>query len=73
MIDNFATQTNVLTLNAAIEATCADEYGKGFAVVADEVRSLSRQSAAATIEIEKLVQEIQADTGEVAVAMETSI
>ncbi|BAY23658.1 methyl-accepting chemotaxis sensory transducer with phytochrome sensor [Calothrix sp. NIES-2100] len=73
LISNFATQTNVLALNAAIEATRAGEYGKGFAVVADEVRSLSRQSAAATIEIEKLVQEIQLDTGEVAVAMETGI
>ncbi|MDZ8236903.1 MAG: GAF domain-containing protein [Nostoc sp. ChiQUE01a] len=73
LIGNFATQTNVLALNAAIEATRAGEYGKGFAVVADEVRSLSRQSAAATIEIEKLVQEIQTETGEVAVAMETGI
>ncbi|KAF3885677.1 MULTISPECIES: GAF domain-containing protein [Nostocales] len=73
LISNFATQTNVLALNAAIEATRAGEYGKGFAVVADEVRSLSRQSAAATIEIEKLVQEIQQETGEVAVAMETGI
>ncbi|QLE48994.1 GAF domain-containing protein [Nostoc sp. C057] len=73
LIGNFATQTNVLALNAAIEATRAGEYGKGFAVVADEVRSLSRQSAAATIEIEKLVQDIQAETGEVAVAMEIGI
>jgi methyl-accepting chemotaxis protein PixJ len=73
LISNFATQTNVLALNAAIEATRAGEYGKGFAVVADEVRSLSRQSAAATIEIEKLVQEIQEETGDVAVAMETGI
>ncbi len=73
LISNFATQTNVLALNAAIEATRAGEYGKGFAVVADEVRSLSRQSAAATIEIEKLVQEIQQETGEVAVAMEIGI
>ncbi len=73
LISNFATQTNVLALNAAIEATRAGEYGKGFAVVADEVRSLSRQSATATIEIEKLVQEIQAETGEVSVAMETGI
>jgi methyl-accepting chemotaxis protein PixJ len=73
LISNFATQTNVLALNAAIEATRAGEYGKGFAVVADEVRSLSRQSAAATIEIEKLVQEIQTETGEVSVAMETGI
>ena len=73
LISNFATQTNVLALNAAIEATRAGEYGKGFAVVADEVRSLSRQSAAATIEIEKLVQEIQKETGDVAVAMEDGI
>lgn len=73
LISNFATQTNVLALNAAIEATRAGEYGKGFAVVADEVRSLSRQSAAATIEIEKLVQEIQTETGEVAMAMNTGI
>ncbi|GAX40763.1 methyl-accepting chemotaxis sensory transducer with phytochrome sensor [Tolypothrix sp. NIES-4075] len=73
LIGNFATQTNVLALNAAIEATRAGEYGKGFAVVADEVRSLSRQSAAATIEIEKLVQDIQAETGEVAIAMEIGI
>jgi methyl-accepting chemotaxis protein PixJ len=73
LISSFATQTNVLALNAAIEATRAGEYGKGFAVVADEVRSLSRQSAAATIEIEKLVQEIQQETGEVALAMETGI
>ncbi len=73
LIGNFATQTNVLALNAAIEATRAGEYGKGFAVVADEVRSLSRQSAAATIEIEKLVQEIQTETSEVAIAMETGI
>jgi methyl-accepting chemotaxis protein PixJ len=73
LISSFATQTNVLALNAAIEATRAGEYGKGFAVVADEVRSLSRQSAAATIEIEKLVQEIQSETGEVAIAMETGI
>ena len=73
LISNFATQTNVLALNAAIEATRAGEYGKGFAVVADEVRSLSHQSAAATIEIEKLVQEIQEETGDVAVAMEDGI
>jgi methyl-accepting chemotaxis protein PixJ len=73
LIGNLATQTNLLALNAAIEATRAGEYGKGFAVVADEVRSLARQSAAATTEIEQLVQGIQAETGEVVTEMETGI
>jgi methyl-accepting chemotaxis protein PixJ len=73
LIGNLATQTNLLALNAAIEATRAGEYGKGFAVVADEVRSLARQSAAATTEIEQIVQEIQEETGEVVQAIETGI
>jgi methyl-accepting chemotaxis protein PixJ len=73
LISNFATQTNLLALNAALEATRAGEYGKGFAVVADEVRSLARQSAAATAEIEELVEEIQTETSQVATAMETGI
>ncbi|WP_257235821.1 methyl-accepting chemotaxis protein [Nostoc sp. 'Peltigera malacea cyanobiont' DB3992] len=73
LIENFATQTNLLALNAAIEATRAGEYGKGFAVVADEVRSLAYQSASATTEIERLVQEIQAGTNEVTEAMEIGI
>lgn len=73
LIGNLATQTNLLALNAAIEATRAGEYGKGFAVVADEVRSLARQSAAATTEIEQLVQEIQSETGDVVQAIETGI
>lgn len=73
LIGNFTTQTQLLALNASIEATRAGEYGKGFAVVADEVRSLARQSAAANTEIGKLVQEIQAGTAHVSRAMETGI
>ena len=73
LIENFATQTNLLALNAAIEATRAGEYGKGFAVVADEVRSLAYQSANATTEISRLVEEIQTETNDVTEAMEVGI
>lgn len=73
LIGSFTTQTQLLALNASIEATRAGEYGRGFAVVADEVRSLARQSAAANTEIGKLVQEIQAGTDLVSKAMETGI
>jgi methyl-accepting chemotaxis protein PixJ len=73
LVENFATQTNLLALNAAIEATRAGEYGKGFAVVADEVRSLAHQSANATTEISRLVDEIRAGTNEVTEAMEVGI
>ncbi|WP_017327737.1 GAF domain-containing protein [Synechococcus sp. PCC 7336] len=73
LIENFTTQTHLLSLNAAIEATRAGEYGRGFAVVADEVRSLARQSATATTEIAALVEEIQAGTVEVSNAMDSGI
>jgi methyl-accepting chemotaxis protein PixJ len=70
LISTFAAQTNLLALNASIEAARAGEEGRGFAVVADEVRNLARQSAEATLEIEKLVATIQAETNDVVAAME---
>jgi methyl-accepting chemotaxis protein PixJ len=73
LISNFTTQTQLLALNASIEATRAGEYGRGFAVVANEVRSLARQSADAAIEIDQLVQEIQGGLTEVSTAMQTGM
>ena len=70
LINEIAEQTNILALNAAIQAAMAGEAGRGFAVVADEVQRLAERSATATKQIAGLVKTIQSDTNEAVSSME---
>jgi twitching motility protein PilJ len=72
LIEEIAEQTNILALNASIEASRAGEGSRGFAVVADEVQKLAERSTTATRKIEVLVRTIQSDTNEAVVSMERS-
>ena len=70
LINDISEQTNILALNAAVQAAAAGETGRGFAVVADEVQRLAERTSNATRRIEGLVQAIQADTNEAVNSME---
>jgi len=72
LITEIADQTNILALNAAIQASTAGEAGRGFAVVADEVQRLAERAGNATKQIEALVKTIQTDTNEAVSSMEAS-
>ncbi|MFW5450989.1 MAG: methyl-accepting chemotaxis protein [Methylophagaceae bacterium] len=72
LINDIAEQTNILSLNAAVQAAMAGEAGRGFAVVADEVQRLAERSSNATKQIDALVKTIQSDTNEAISSMEQS-
>jgi twitching motility protein PilJ len=72
LINDLAEQTNILALNASIQASMAGEAGRGFAVVADEVQRLAERAANATKQIDVIVRTIQADTNGAVVSMERS-
>jgi twitching motility protein PilJ len=72
IINDISEQTNILALNASIQASMAGEAGRGFAVVADEVQRLSERAANSTRQIEALVKTIQSDTNEAVISMERS-